>query len=339
MQLARNASARIDDQHRIFFTLPSYDVAILRYVHGDRSRAFRTRLWSWAADLPMRRGGSPNVRVAGQVASAMLDMTQALPGADAPEVRTLAERWWAYQTLRPLVVDLMTAVAMSPEAGPAMRGRLNQWAAQSGSLPLLCAVAAVCAGALADAYPRAVLTRLNNLAGRGIEAVTDGVVAAVRSLWERPLHRQATLRQVVGWAAGQDQRHDTGLRALAAISETPDRAGSLLTELAGDADLQGGLAHAFVLLFTGEGPQGDIRDALLHWLDASAREPAYENLITDLMIRAGGNGQGASSRLARMSDLLYAWQPLGRDSEAPDARDLRDRLNERLHRANPLVAA
>ncbi|GAA2218048.1 hypothetical protein ACFY2R_22850 [Micromonospora olivasterospora] len=338
-QLAKSVNARIDDEHRIFFTLPSYDVAILRYVHGDQSKAFRTNLWSWASDLPIRRGGAPNARVAGQVASAMLAVTLALPGADAPEVRTLIERWWGYQTLRPLVVDLITAVAMSPEAGAAMRGRLNQWAAQSRRMTLLCAVAAVCGGALADAYPQAVLTRLNNLAGRGIDVVTDGVVEAVRSLWGRPLHRQATLRQVVDWAAGQDQRHDAGLRALAAISETPDRAGCLLAELAGDAERQTRLVHAFTLLFTGEGPQGESREALFRWLDAAADEPVYEDLITDLIVRAGGTGQGASSRFARMSDLLYDWQPLARDAQAPAARDLRDRLNERLHRANPLGAA
>ncbi|MDG4832910.1 hypothetical protein O7627_26910 [Solwaraspora sp. WMMD1047] len=337
-QLAKNINARIDDEHRIFFTLPSYGVAVLRYVHGDQSKAFRTRLWSWASDLPMRRGGSPNPRIAGQVASAMLAVTLALPVSDAPEVRTLTERWWGYQTLRPLVVGLMTAVAMSPEAGAAMRGRLNQWAVQSGSVPLLCAVAAVCGGALADAYPQAVLTRLNNLAGRGIDAVTDGVVEAVRSLWDRPLHRQATLRRIVDWAAGQDQRHDAGLRALAAISETPGRAGLLLAEMTGDGELQTGLVHAFMLLFAGEGPQGEFREALLRWLDAAAEEPAYEDLITNLMVSAGGTGQGASSRFARMSDLLYDWQPLARDAEAPAARDVRDRFNERLHRANPLAA-
>jgi len=337
-QLAKNVGARIDDEHRVFFTLPSYDVAILRYVHGDQSKAFRTRLWSWASDLPMRSGGSPNTRVAGQVASAMLAVTLALPGADAPEVRTLAERWWGYQTLRPLVVDLLTAVAMSPEAGAAMRSRLNQWAVQSGSLTLLCAVAAVCGGALADAYPQAVLTRLNNLAGRGIDAVTDGVVEAVRSLWDRPLHRQATLRRVVEWAARQDQRHDSGLRALAAISETPDRARFLLAEVAGDAELQTGVVHTFTLLFAGEGPQGEFREALFRWLNAAAEEPAYEDLITDLLVRAGGTGQGASSRFAHMSDLLYDWQPIARDADAPAARNVRDRLNERLHRANPLGA-
>ncbi|WFE20811.1 hypothetical protein O7621_23515 [Solwaraspora sp. WMMD937] len=338
-QLAKNVGARIDDQHRIFFSLPSYDVAILRYVHGDQSKAFRTRLWSWASDLPMRRGGSPSARIAGRVASAMLDVTRALPGADAPEVRTLAERWWSYQSLRPLVVDLMTAVALSPEAGPAMRGRLNQWAIHSGSHPLLCAVAEVCGGALADAYPQAALTRLNNLAGRGIGAVTDAVVAAVRELWERSMHRQATLCRVVDWAAEQDQRHDVGLRALATISATPEQAGLLLTELAGDADLHGGLADAFAFLFTGAGPQGDFRKALFNWLDAAAGDSTYEHLFTDLLIRAGGTGQGASKRLGRMFDLLYDWQPVARDADAPAARDLRDRVQEQLHRANPLAVA
>ncbi|WFE93505.1 hypothetical protein [Micromonospora sp. WMMD987] len=338
-QLARNVNARIDDEHRIFFTLPSYDVAILRYVHGDQSKAFRTRLWSWASDLPIRHRGSPNVRVAGQVASAMLAVTLTLPGADAPEVRTLIERWWGYQTLRSLVVDLVTAVAMSPEAGAAMRGRLNQWAVQATNPTLLCAVAAVCGGPLADGYPQAVLTRLNNLAGREVDVVTDGVVEAVRSLWDRPLHRQATLRRVVDWAARQDQWHDVGLRALAAISATSDQAGFLLAEVADDAERQTGLVSAFSLLFTGEGPRGEFRKALFHWLDAAAEQSGYEDLITHLMVRAGGTGQGASSRLARMSHLLYDWQPLARDAQAPAARDLRDRLNERLHRANPLVAA
>ncbi|WFE30979.1 hypothetical protein [Micromonospora sp. WMMD975] len=337
-QLAKNVNARIDGEHRIFFTLPSYDVAILRYVHGDQSKAFRTNLWSWASDLPIRRGGAPNARVAEQVASAMLAVTLSLPGADAPEVRMLIERWWSYQTLRPLVVKLMTAVAMSPEAGAAMRSRLNQWAVQSGSLPLLCAVAAACGGALADAYPQAVLTRLNNLAGRRIDVVTDAVVEAVRSLWSRPQHRQATLRQVLDWAAGQDQRHDAGLRALAAISETLNEAQFLLGELAGDAARQIQLVQALSLLFTGEGPQGGIREALFRWLDAATAEPVCAGLITNLMIHAGGTGEGASSRFARISDLLYDWQPLDRDAQAPAARELRDRLNERLHRANPLGA-
>jgi hypothetical protein len=273
------------------------------------------------------------------VATAMLELTRALPGADAPEVRTLAERWWAYLTLRPLVVDLMTAVAMSPEAGPAMRGRLNQWAAQSGSLPLLCAVAAVCGGPLADAYPQAMLTRLNNLAGRGIDVVAGGVVAAVRSLWDRPQHRPATLRQIVDWAAGEDPRRDTGRRALAAVAESPELAEVLLGQLADDRDLQARLADVLALLFTGEGPRGDFRNALFRWLDAAAYVPAYEDLITGLMVRAGGTGQGASLRFARMSDLLYDWQPLADDPDSPAARDLRTRLNERLHRVNPLVAA
>jgi hypothetical protein len=337
-QLVKRVDAQTDDQHRVFFTLPSYDVAILRYVHSDQSKAFRTRLWSWASDLPIRRGGYPNARIAGQVATAMLHVTRALPGADAPEVRTLAERWWGYQTLRPLVVDLFTAVAMSPEAGAAMRGRLNQWAAHAGSPALLCAVAAVCGGPLADAYPQAALTRLKNLAGRGIDAVTDEVVRAVQSLWERPLHRQATLRRIVSWTAGTDQRRDAGLRALAAISDTPDRAAFLLAELVGDEELQTGLVHTFTLLFAGEGVQGEFREALFRWLDAAVRVPAYEDLITDLMVRAGGTGQGASRRLAHMSDLLYEWQPVARDADAPTTRDMRTRLNERLHRADPLVA-
>lgn len=335
-QLARSVGARIDDQHRIFFTLPSYDVAVLRYVHSDQSKAFRTRLWSWAAGLPMR-SGAPNVRIAEQVASAMLAVTLALPEADAPEVRALVERWWGYQSLRPLVVDLMTAVAMSPEAGAAMRRRLNQWASYSGKPTLLCAVAAVCGGPLADAYPQVALTRLNNLAGRGINPVTDEVVEAVRSLWERPSHRQATLRRIVDWAAGAEQWHDAGLRCLTAISETPPQVRCLLAELAGDAELQTGMVRALTLLFTGEGPQGGFREALFRWLDAAATEPTYEELITDLMVRAGGTGQGASSRFARMSDLLYGWQPLAHDPEMPVARDLRDRLNERFHRMNLVV--
>ncbi|WJK36581.1 hypothetical protein [Solwaraspora sp. WMMA2065] len=338
-QLANKVSANLDDQHRIFFTLPSYDVAILRYVHSDQSKAFRTRLWAWASDLPIRSGGSANARVAGQVASAMLEVTRALPGADAPEVRTLVERWWSYKTLRPLVVDLMTALTLSPEAGPAMRGRLNQWAKYSGSHPLLCAVAEVCCGALADAYPQVALTRLNNLAGRGVESVTDAVVTAVKSLWERPMHRQPTLQRIIDWAAERDERQSVGLLALAAISETPEQAGILLTELAGDAALRVKLKDALSFLFTDAVPQGGILDALMRWLDAATRESTYEHLISDLMVGAAGNGQGASKRLARMTRLLFEWQPVACDEEHPAARGLRDQIQERLQRANPLAVA
>lgn len=337
-QLAKQVSARVDDQRRIEFTLPDYNVAVLRYLHGDRPTAFRKRLWDWASELPIhRRGGSPNLRIATRVADAMLDVIRALPRADAPEVRTLAERWWGYQALQPLVVELITTVSLSPEAGQVMRERLNQWARQLGSQPLCCAIAAVCGGPLADAYPRAALTRLNHLAVRSNGAITDEVVKAVRALWGRPQHREMTLHQIVGWAANEERR-GTGVRALAAISGTREDASSLLDELAADTMLQTEMVCAFARLFTGAGPQGDIRDALFRWLDVASRDPSHEELLASLLVRAGGTGEGASYRFARLGGLLFTWQPTANDAEAPEARDLRGRLDERLRRADPIAA-
>ncbi|MEV6349518.1 hypothetical protein [Actinoplanes sp. NPDC051851] len=335
-RLARCVGAEVDGEWRIRFTRAAYASSVLSFVHGDQSKEFRRKLWEWAAVLPMR-GGPPHQRIAVQVADAMLMMNLSMPSPNIPEVRFLVYSWWRHPALRPLVTNLITVLALSPEAGSVMRRRLLQWATEFRDPGLLAAVAAVCAGPFADTYPQAAFTRLRRLAAR--ESVDDDVVAAIVALWPRPAHRRAVLQQVVGLVAEEGPQRSVGLRAFAAISVVPSDVRDVFHALAADDALRGSLIGALMDLFTPPGPQGEFRQALEVWLEVAVDEPAYQELIAGLFVLAGRKGSsddGVSARYAMMNKLLDEWQPVVEDGAYPGARDFRDWLCERLHRADPL---
>ncbi|GIF08945.1 hypothetical protein Asi03nite_64830 [Actinoplanes siamensis] len=346
-QLAQDVVAEVDELWQIRFTRAAYAASVLAFVHGDQSREFRRRLWEWAAVLPMRNG-PPNLRIAGRVAAAMLDMHLAMPSPNTPELRFLVQSWWPHPALRPVVTNLITALALSPEAGSIMRRRLLQWAAEAADSRVLGAVAAVSAGSFADAYPQAAFTRMNWLAARGI--VNDEVIGAVTALWQRPAHRTAVLRQVVSWTGEDGPRRMAGLRALAAISEEPSDVRAVFGELAGDDELRADLARMLADLFRQRGePSGEFRQALKAWLEIAGERPEDRDLIAHLLIhgRPAGLDDGMSTHCAAVHSLLFEWRPVLGQDENSQARKFRTQLVRQLtqidpltrHRADPLAVA
>ncbi|MEV6601567.1 hypothetical protein AB0M36_32640 [Actinoplanes sp. NPDC051346] len=335
-QLARLVGAHVDDNWRIRFTRTAYGTSVLRFVHGDQSAEFRRQLWVWAAALPLRRG-APHQRTANEVARAMLGIHLAMPRPNIPELRLLVHSWWRYPTLRPLVTNLITELALSPEAGSIIRARLLRWSEASGDSRVLEAVAAVCAGQFADAYPQAAFTRLNRLASRMI--VDNDVVDAIAELWSRSTHRRTVLRQVVGWAAEDGPRRAVGLSALAAITTTEPDVRAVFEELAGDDTVRADLVQAFSDLFVPPGPFGEFRQAFKVWLEVAAEHQGYRDLIARLLLHGGtwSGDDGVSARYATMNTLLFEWRPVLGDDENPRARDFRAWLAERLIHADPLT--
>ncbi|MEV4281664.1 hypothetical protein [Actinoplanes xinjiangensis] len=336
-QLARMVGADVDDQWRIRFTKTAYGAAVLRFVHGDQSAEFRRQLWVWASALPLRRG-APHQGVAGKVAGAMCDTHLAMPRPNIPELRLLVHSWWRLSSLRPLVASLITDLALSLEAGSTIRARLLRWSEASVDSRVLSAVAAVCAGPFADAYPQAALTRLNRLADR--EIVDDDVVSAVAELWRREPHRSAVLRQIVGWVQTDGPRRGVGLRALAAITTTAPDVRMLFEGLAVDDGVRDGLIQGFGDLFVPPGPRGEFRQALKFWLTIAAEQQSYRTLITHLLIESGrrsGEDAGVSARYGVMYTLLFDWRPVLNEDEDTRARDFRSSLLEQLVQADPLT--
>ncbi|GAA2877695.1 hypothetical protein Acy02nite_62110 [Actinoplanes cyaneus] len=336
-QLAKAVHARVDDHWRIRFTRAAFGASVLRFVHGDQSAEFVRQMWKWAAALPLHKG-APHQPIANQVAKSMYAIHLSIPRPDIPELRILVHSWWRYVSLRPLVSELITDLALSPEAGPLIRRRLLRWTDASRDSWVLSAVAVVCAGPFADAYPRAAFTRLNRLAIRGI--VDDDVVAAAASLWDRPMHRRAVLKQVVEWANEDTPRRVVGLRALASITVTVSGIRAVFEELAADDALRAELVQMFGEIFAPpDGPDQEIRQALKRWLDLAAERQDYRNLMAHLLIHGGRTPgrHGISARYVTMNQLLYEWRPTLHDDEDPRARDFRSWLAEELFNANPLT--
>jgi hypothetical protein len=336
-QLARMVGAHVDEQWRIRFTKTAYGAAVLRFVHGDQSAEFRRQLWQWAATVPLRRG-APHQGVAGKVAEAMRGTHLAMPRPNIPELRLLVHSWWRLSSLRPLVTSLITDLALSLEAGSTIRARLLRWSEASVDSRVLGAVAAVCAGPFADAYPQAALTRLNRLAAR--EIVDDDVVAAVAELWRREPHRSAVLRQIVGWAQIDGPRRVVGLRALAAITATAPAVRAVFEELAVDDGVRDCLVRVFGDLFVPPGPLGEFRQALKIWLTIAAEQQNYRTLIAHLLTdggRCSGEEAGVSARYGVMYTLLFDWRPVLNEDEDTRARDFRSSLVEQLVQADPLT--
>ncbi|MDR7277032.1 hypothetical protein [Catenuloplanes atrovinosus] len=336
-QLAATVNARLDERHRVMFDRPAYAASVLGFVHADRSDEFRKHLWFWAVRLPMRRGSVPSVPIAERIADAMFTMAMSVPEPDAPEIYWVIQRW-QHVTLRPVVAGLVTAIALSPEAGPRTRRRLNRWASESTDTGVLGMIAIVCAGELADSYPRAAFTRLNNLAARGFDSVESEVVAGVLRLWERPRHRLDVLHRVTDWITAEEPRRSVGLRCLAGLTADPPGARRLLRFLLEQpeqtrTELVAGLSQVFALL---PAVPEEIWPAMASWLSAAAEDSSLAPVVGELMFQAVGVNPGASVRASRLVGFVVQWQPMGGDVD-PRRRAVRDLMIERICHADPFA--
>ena len=312
------------------FRKPGYAEATLSYLHGDRETRFRTGLWNWAVGLAVGGNRQEAQDLGNRVAEMMINVV--LQHHDPAPLYEL-KRWADEEHLHDVVFRALTATAISEEVGQQVRAQLYDWAStDSIDAKLQRVIARVCAGSMAELYPRVSLTRLGHLAGRRDQTVRDEVVIAVETMWNCPQLRNRTIRAVTNWM-GDPSRQGTAwmIAGLLAASEVHPLA--VATEQDGTRpDIVRSFGEALTnphMLTTAERfGAATLTSTLSSHLD---REVTVRFFVDVVRLSSGG-----SKQIVRLQRLLYTWQPGAEDLAYPDRRDLRDQIGEALAHVDPL---
>jgi hypothetical protein len=300
-ELARTVGAHLEGRdNRLHFDRPAYASSVLDYFLADRSDGFRADLLTWLKQAPKAGHQAEAAEIAEQVAASVLGVV--LRRRDLGLALGLASSWAGSKLLRPSLVALLTAVALSPEAGPRMRARLNQWATQSSSPAVWELIADVCTGDLADAYPRVALTRIKNLALRADATRAPIVVDAVRRLWAHPALRGDLLERLVEWLGEPDTpAFGVAVQAIAGLnSETIRQA--YAQSLTGPA-LSSALGNVIELLDQID----ELRETVHGWLDAGLADELFADWLI-AALTAAMQGPGSARRITGIRTFADGWE-------------------------------
>jgi hypothetical protein len=317
----------VGPQDRLRFRRPAYAVAVMDYLLSDRSDAFRETVSEWLAKAPKTNRQGEAAVVADLVAATVLgvvrrrgDITFAIP---------IVNTWAAPRSLRPVLVSLLTAVALSNEVGAPMRARLNRWAAKSKSQPLCEVVADVCTGDLADTYPGIALTRINNLAVRASGPLVSVVVEAVVKLWDRRAMHRDVLQHMLAWLGDRNApAFVVGSQVLAALGSDTIR---VAFEHRFDTNPALSTAVANVLQSPDEPER--LRDTLYGWLDLAVLDESFADWLIDV-IAAAIPGPDSALRVTCVRTFAYGWE---NSSFASSRSLLRERLVDRVSDADTTI--
>lgn len=318
------------EREQLWFTRAGYAEATLSFLHSDRETRFREGLWQWAVGLPLGRDRQEAQSVGGQVAEMMVKIV--LRHQDPLPLYAL-KQWANQENLHEVVVEALTAAAVSEEVGSPVRAQLLSWASAETTDPQFQRVIArVAAREMADLYPRMALTRLGHLAARHNPAVRTEVVTAVEKLWQRPHLRAGTIRALSGWVA-DPARRDTAWWALGRLARSEVHPLTVAEEQDGTRrDLIAAVAEAVI------DPEmsSRIEELFMATLDATLRATAERDIIVQFFADIVQFSSGGSTRVAVLQWLLFSWQPTADDAAHPERRDLRARVAEALSTVDPL---
>ncbi len=318
-ELADRISAEVTAaDHRLRFKRHAYGTAVLDFFLADRSDTFRIILRNWFAKAPGDRRSPEQVLVAEAVAAAVLGIM--IRHRHLWFLNPVINAWASNPGLRPALVTLLTGAALSPEVGSQTRQRLNQWAGRSSSPSICQIVAEVCSGDLADVYPQVALTRINNLAIRGVSVTTaEAVALAVLRLWERPALRRDVMGRVLAWLTEPDSpAFAVATVVLAALG--PDGIWA-----AHEHRLDTGPALRALLQRPG-GPPEELRDTLYGWLDLAVADSAFADWLVGAVTDAIP-GPAPALMVTAVRVFTHEWQ--GGDAATPRGA-FRERLLERI---------
>ncbi|MFD1364718.1 hypothetical protein [Actinoplanes sichuanensis] len=300
-----------DPSGRLRFRRPAYAAAVIDHFLTDRAASFHEAFRDSLATFPVRRP-----IVAEAVATAVLGIMRR--HRDISYLIPLTNQWAPRFHLRPVLVLLLTAAALSAEIGAPVRLRLYRWAAGSRSYHLCKVVAEVCAGPFADVYPEFALTRIRNLAERETGLGERALVDAVLKLWERPAIRPAVLARLFAWLTEQDSpAFIVGLTAFT-------RAGTDAIRIARENSLEPGAA--LCNLFREPDRDERLRNTLYGWLDIAAADPVLADWLIEEL---AGAVPGTAPALTITSIHVFTrdWQG---DDGVPFRSAFRGRLLERI---------
>ncbi|WP_433831191.1 hypothetical protein ACQP2E_12845 [Actinoplanes sp. CA-015351] len=314
------------------FNKPGYAEAALSFLYGDRETRFRTELWNWAVGLPVGRSRQAAQDLGNQIVEMMVKIV--LKHNDAAPLYEL-KRWADEEHLHDVVLRALTATAISDEVGPKVRAQLYDWAStDSTDVKLQWVIARVCAGEMAEAYPRYSLTRLGHLANRRDSSVREEVIKAVEQLWTRPQLRDRTIKSVTAWMGGEPSRRETAWRIAGKLAASEVHPLAVVAEQNGT---YGDLVRAFSEALTDQDLLGMAEDFGVATLTSALSSDADRALTTRFFVEVVQHSSGESKRVVRLQRILYTWQPSGEDAAHPDRRELRDHLSELLALADPII--
>ncbi|RKR90470.1 hypothetical protein BDK92_4843 [Micromonospora pisi] len=355
--LLDEVGAELDPAGRVRFRRPRYGDAVLDFVITDRTEEFERELWRWVARLPI-----DGTRVDRTVAVGIAELVlRTALRRRSPEILALVTAAWARRPeLRVPLVEILELGALSPEIGAAIRRRLYRWAvAQRNHPSVLATVARVCGGGFADFYVEQALVRLGQLARWGQSEVDEAVLAALSSIWRRPVLRTAVLLRLARWLAGPPgPRVALAGRALELLGQPPavgvpdqlvdpvpdsptgrvpdDRVDRVLATVGHEPPEvveAVGTAIGRATVVGTDIPVG-IVVLLRRWCDAAAGDAPRTGLVTRLLAHGVATGPAAGRRVARIRGLLHDWQPPAMDHERPERAALREHLVRELHRVD-----
>lgn len=315
--------ARLDGD-RITFTRPAYADAVLDHVWVRRPQ-LRRALKTWLAKLPKV------VDDGGQAARRLVELGIRQNASDV--VTSAAESWAASPSLRPLAVVALTEAAMSDQIGRAVRRRLYEWACSAAADEALhLAVAQVCSGQLAEAYPQIALTRLRHLAVRSRERVKAAAIEGIATLASRPRLRNDVLLEVSTWVRGEEPRRSSGHRAFARLAELRDQDGRLvIVPEPGDRTVEI-LAELWRAVLRSSEHGEAARRLGADWLDAAQRGQADPETVIEILA-----GTVTTSRdLATLTSIVVERFSMNRPGDSDIGLELLRRAHDPIDA--PLVA-
>jgi hypothetical protein len=293
------------------FRRPAYGVAVVDHFLTDRAVSFHVAFRECLATIPIR---TPVIAEA--VAVTVLGIMRR--HRDVTYLIPLTNQWAPRVRLRPILVALLGAAALSSEVGPQVRLRLNRWAAASRSYFLCKVVAEVCAGPFADVYPEFALTRIGNLAERdsGLGQLT--LAEAVLQLWRRPAVQPAVLARLFGWLNEPDSpAFSVGVVVFAAIEPEAVR-------VAYENALEPGAA--LCQLFRIPDRTEELRARLYDWLTLAAGDPQ----IADWLIEGVAAAVPDTSAALMITDVHVFTRDWQAEDDTPSRSAFRGRLLDRI---------
>jgi hypothetical protein len=256
---------------RVCFTRPSYAESVLDHVWRERPH-LRTVLGHWLIEL-LDPNDLPTARAARSLTAL------AIRQSESELIISAAAKWAKSPGLREVAVGALTAAAMSEQVGRDVRRRMYDWARTAPHVELHLAVAQVCAGQLAQAFPQIALTRLRHLAVRNDDRVRGAAVEALAVLTCDDRLRGAVLREVAGWVRGDEPRRSTGRRAFLRLAELRDEVGHIV--LLRDDHLDA-LTAMWRHVLRHQQPHSAGQDLAVTWLEAAAQGHAPPKTVIEV---------------------------------------------------------
>lgn len=334
-ELVDGIGARLVDGYRIQFNRPGYGEAVLDYFWGDRQH-LQSELVGWMCTQALNAAADGSSGIVDRVATYVLRWT--LRSRDLKFLVQVAESWSEHPDLMPATAGLLTAVALDPNVGKAVRDQLLDWAKPEKSYrsSLRRLVATVCGGDLALVHPKLMIFRLGNLAQNEDATVTALVQEKIAYLWQQPRLRTEILNQIRTWLNAQDRTQMAGRTIFLMLtelkqSETPE----LLAHSAqtGDPALEVAARGWRAILEDSAFEPERRRKSVFSWLDAAAfahqLRSALFTIATNATAPRHAEDENACARLTMLGDLCY-WRDQPSVSDPSAVADLYDSLSKRL---------